>query len=308
MPRHSAPRVPSRMRPRLAVTLVVAAAGLATAVWLPTRNDSADAAERGRGFGEQRDTFADEFDGEAGSSVNPQLWALVSGRDRDARLDGEGNLVLTARESRRGGVTSATLVTRDAVRRESGRIETRVRVPEGRGLRPALELTGPDRGGRSLDLLAGAQPGDFRTYAVTWTPESVTATVDGEQVQRFEVPPGATDRAFGLALSLKVTAEGQAELPARMIVDFVRVTPVSPPSSSPPPSAPPSEEPSAPPSGEPSAPPSSEAPVTPDWKTFVKYEAGDVVHFEDAEYKVLEAHTSLPGWEPTALPALFEKL
>jgi len=32
------------------------------------------------------------------------------------------------------------------------------------------------------------------------------------------------------------------------------------------------------------------------------------VTFAGATYRVLEAHTSLPGWEPTKLPNLFAKV
>jgi hypothetical protein len=33
-----------------------------------------------------------------------------------------------------------------------------------------------------------------------------------------------------------------------------------------------------------------------------------VVSFEGKDYEVLAAHTSLPGWEPPTLPALFKLL
>ena len=41
---------------------------------------------------------------------------------------------------------------------------------------------------------------------------------------------------------------------------------------------------------------------------FELYVAGQLVTFKKVEYQVLETHTSLPGWEPTALPALFKKV
>lgn len=44
------------------------------------------------------------------------------------------------------------------------------------------------------------------------------------------------------------------------------------------------------------------------WAPFTDYVAGDVVSFDGKDYKVLEAHTSLPGWEPPTVPALFELL
>jgi hypothetical protein len=42
------------------------------------------------------------------------------------------------------------------------------------------------------------------------------------------------------------------------------------------------------------------------WAPFIDYQAGQVVSFEGKDYEVLAAHTSLPGWEPPALPALFK--
>ncbi|WP_306205317.1 carbohydrate-binding protein [Actinoplanes sp. RD1] len=315
--RHSAPQQAARLvRPRLAVTLVVAAAGLATAVWLPTRHDSADASERGRfpAPEEFAGEFTDDFQGGEGSTVDPGLWELAD-RDRfdmstrSARLDGAGNLVLTARESRRRGIVTAELTTKETFRRESGRLEARIRVPEG--LAPAFEVV--TEAGK-LNLLRDAKPGDFHTYAVTWTPGSLRADVDGVTVQ--EVSDVPTDQAFRLSLSLGVPGD-DAPLPAEMLVDFVRVSPLDE-EQSPAPSESPSESPSASPSESPSASPTpSESPsaspapsetAAPAWKTFVDYAAGDVVSFEGAEYEVLEAHTSLPGWEPTALPALFKKL
>ncbi|GAB1642913.1 carbohydrate-binding protein [Krasilnikovia sp. MM14-A1259] len=44
----------------------------------------------------------------------------------------------------------------------------------------------------------------------------------------------------------------------------------------------------------------------PKWKVHTAYKAGDLVSFKDKVYRVKEAHTALPGWEPTALPNLFE--
>jgi hypothetical protein len=77
-------------------------------------------------------------------------------------------------------------------------------------------------------------------------------------------------------------------------------------SASPPPSEPPSESASASPS--PSATPTSEAPKAKAWAPFTNYVAGQLVTFKGVEYQVQQTHTSLPGWEPTALPTLFKAL
>ena len=81
----------------------------------------------------------------------------------------------------------------------------------------------------------------------------------------------------------------------------------TPPSTEPPVTTPPTTEPTTapPPTTEP---PTTEppAPKVEPWAEFTNYEAGDLVKFKGDTYEVLAAHTSLPGWEPTALPALFK--
>jgi hypothetical protein len=48
------------------------------------------------------------------------------------------------------------------------------------------------------------------------------------------------------------------------------------------------------------------APAATKWAAYTDYTAGQIVTYKGKNYKVLEDHTSLPGWEPPALPALFE--
>jgi hypothetical protein len=67
-----------------------------------------------------------------------------------------------------------------------------------------------------------------------------------------------------------------------------------------------STDPSASPSDSPSESPSE--PPAPDvtaWAPFTDYTAGQLVSFKGVEYRVQETHTSLPGWEPPKLPAVF---
>jgi hypothetical protein len=52
--------------------------------------------------------------------------------------------------------------------------------------------------------------------------------------------------------------------------------------------------------------PPTTAPAATKWAPFTNYEAGQIVTFAGKKYEVLAAHTSLPGWEPPALPALFK--
>jgi hypothetical protein len=350
VPRHSAPQQPSWLRPRLVVAFVVATAGLVTAVWLPTRNDSADAAERNRNTDSRRGSrslpaFADDFSGRRGSTVDPAKWTLRTDRAggvrfsesvRNARLDGDGNLVIVLR----GGdddATTARLYTRGTLRGTAGRVEARIKAPGGQGLRPVFELVSAARpGSGALNVLAEpVTDDDFHTYAVEFKPGEVTLSVDGVQVSR-EKPAGLdTGKPFRLALSLVLDDDrDQADLPARMSVDSVSFSgadasaePTTPPATAP--TKPPATEPtktSPPATTPPTTPPTSEPPTTPPaattppttppttapaakaWAPFTDYIAGQLVTFKGVEYQVLETHTSLPGWEPTALPALFEKI
>jgi hypothetical protein len=352
VPRHSAPQQPSWLRPRLVVAFVVATAGLVTAVWLPTRNDSADAAERNRSTDSLRirslSTFADDFSGRRGSTVDPAKWGLRTDRVggdlqfsdsvRNARLDGEGNLVIVLR-GERDGLSTARLFSRSALGGTTGRVEAEVRVPGGEGLQPTFELVDAARpGSGALSVLTEpVTDGDFHTYAVDWKPGEVVVSVDGNPVEQ-EIPEGLdTSRPFRVALTLGVKRDrARADLPARMVVDSVSFSgddapaePTAPPATEPPaptePTTAPTTEPPAsePPTTEPptaaptttppaattppTTPPTS-APAAAAWAPFTDYVAGQLVTFSGVEYQVLETHTSLPGWEPTALPALFKKI
>jgi hypothetical protein len=99
--------------------------------------------------------------------------------------------------------------------------------------------------------------------------------------------------------------------------------PTTAPSSEPPTSEPPTGEPptdaptTAPPTTTPpatttpptTAPPTSTPPTTAPaarkWAPFTDYHVGDLITFDGITYKVKADHTSLPGWEPPAVPALF---
>lgn len=396
MPRHSAPQRPSWLRPRVVVAFVVATAGLVTAVWLPTRNDSADAAERDSWRSPSLPAFADDFNGPRGSTVDQAKWGLRSDRlgngtqfspsVRNVRLDGDGNLVIVLRGAEQDAFSTGRLFSRGTLRGTSGRVEARVKVPAGEGLQPAVELVGvaqPNAG--ALNLLAEpiADEG-FHTYAVDWKPGEVVLSVDGRRVERQggqigqqqpgqdgqqvgqvdqvdqqaspfgqrggrfgqrggqfgQQPAGGFDagQPFKLALSLTANGDrGRAGLPARLTVDSISfsgadaaVEPTTPPPASEPPaseppttepptSEPPATEPSAtePPASEPTSPPAAtkpptspptSAPAVKAWAAFTDYVAGQLVTYKGVRYQVQETHTSLPGWEPTALPALFKKI
>ncbi|MEV4223617.1 M28 family peptidase [Nonomuraea sp. NPDC049725] len=44
------------------------------------------------------------------------------------------------------------------------------------------------------------------------------------------------------------------------------------------------------------------------WVAYTSYAAGDVVTYQGSSYRCLQAHTSLPGWEPTNVPALWARV
>ncbi|GIH76747.1 M28 family peptidase [Planobispora longispora] len=45
-----------------------------------------------------------------------------------------------------------------------------------------------------------------------------------------------------------------------------------------------------------------------DWQTWKQYGVGDVVTYGGVRYRCLQAHTSLPGWEPPNVPALWQRI
>jgi beta-glucanase (GH16 family) len=111
--------------------------------------------------------WSDEFDGAAGSPVDPASWQPQLGghgwgnqelqyytnSSANAALDGAGNLAITVRRTdpqlrdrRFGGCpyTSARLVTKDRVSCTYGLVQARIRLPQGRGVWPAFWMLGQD--------------------------------------------------------------------------------------------------------------------------------------------------------------------
>jgi beta-glucanase (GH16 family) len=102
-------------------------------------------------------TYVDEFDGAAGAAPNAKHWDYDIGGNgwgnseqqmytRDAanvRLSGTGDLVI---EARREGdsYTSARLVSRGKIQFGYGLVEVRAKLPEGKGLHPAIWMLGED--------------------------------------------------------------------------------------------------------------------------------------------------------------------
>ncbi|MFD9499806.1 family 16 glycosylhydrolase [Streptomyces sp. NPDC060035] len=114
-------------------------------------------------------TWADEFNGAAGSAPDSSKWTLETGGSgngnnelqyytnstQNASLDGNGNLVITARKNTDSGLqcwygtcqyTSARLNTARTFTQAYGRYEARIKIPRGQGIWPAFWMLGDDLG------------------------------------------------------------------------------------------------------------------------------------------------------------------
>jgi beta-glucanase (GH16 family) len=113
-------------------------------------------------------TFTDDFDGPAGSAVNSGRWQYETGDNvnnherqwytsgtNNAALDGQGNLVITAKRENPGGYncwygycqyTSARLSTAGKFTQAYGRYEARMKLPRGQGMWPAFWMLGNNIG------------------------------------------------------------------------------------------------------------------------------------------------------------------
>jgi beta-glucanase (GH16 family) len=214
---------PARVRPRVtrlaAVVLVSLGCGWASMQGAPPASAEA---------------MFDDFNGPPNSRPDPGIWSFDTGAGgwgndelqtyttspENARLDGEGHLVLAAVRRADGNYTSARLTTRGKFSFTTGRAEARIQVPSGDGLHPGFwllgadmdqvgwprsgeidvmetindaatyncTLHGPDVNGR--DWQAGnstPEPlsDDFHTYWVQRTPGSIAIGIDGTQVCTF---------------------------------------------------------------------------------------------------------------------------
>ncbi|MGW5198200.1 lectin [Streptomyces spiralis] len=113
-------------------------------------------------------TFSDTFDGPAGAAVDPAKWQTETGDnvdnherqyytsgDKNAALDGQGHLVITARRENPANYqcwygtcqyTSARLNTSGKFAAQYGHVEARMKIPRGQGMWPAFWMLGTDIG------------------------------------------------------------------------------------------------------------------------------------------------------------------
>ncbi|GGJ78175.1 hydrolase [Streptomyces camponoticapitis] len=112
--------------------------------------------------------FEDNFDGPAGAGVDGNKWQIETGDNvnnherqyytsgnNNAQLDGQGNLVITARKENPGNYqcwygtceyTSARLNTAGKFDSAYGRVEARIKIPRGQGIWPAFWMLGSNMG------------------------------------------------------------------------------------------------------------------------------------------------------------------
>ncbi|TKS99066.1 glycoside hydrolase family 16 protein [Streptomyces lasalocidi] len=291
---------PPRLRRRLLTSLVSLAAfasvssGLAQGAPAARADDPARLAAPAAAAAAV--TFADEFDGPAGSAVDAGKWQTETGDNvnnherqyytagnRNAALDGQGHLVITARRENPGNYqcwygrceyTSARLNTAGRFTTTYGHVETRMKIPRGQGMWPAFWMLGNDIGtagwpasgeidvmenvgfepstvhgtihgpgysgsggiGAGYSLPGGQAFADaFHTFAVDWSPNSISWSVDGTVYQR-RTPADlggrqwVFDKPFFIILNLAVGGywpgdpDGSTAFPQQLVVDYVRVS------------------------------------------------------------------------------------
>ena len=211
------------------------------------------------------------FETGAGGWGNNELQNYTSSRDNSA-LDGNGNLVITACQEG-SGYTSARLTTKGKVQPQYGHLEARIKIPRGQGIWPAFWMLGgqfpgtpwPDSGeidimenvGYEPHLVHGTLHGpgyfggnpitgryqhpqgwsfadDFHTFAIDWSPDSITWLVDGNAYQTFTPAntgsnPWVFNQPFFFILNVAVGGnwpgypDGTTQFPQQMVVDYVRV-------------------------------------------------------------------------------------
>ncbi|GGN55173.1 hypothetical protein GCM10010112_05640 [Actinoplanes lobatus] len=217
-----------------------------------------------------RVVLRDDFSGDRGDTPDAGRWDTGGDRRNSAWLDGDGHLLL-----------GSALRTEKTFGQAYGRAEARILVNREDGTRRPLGVLGADGQAPAgqVEVLGSdrVDGDDFHTYAVDWTPTTLTWSLDGRDVLRLT--PEKDSRPYTFVLS---PGSGGGYRSSGMVVDAVTVTarittPVA----------------------------SKSAPA---WRPFTAYRTGDLVSQRNVVYRVREPHTSLPGWDPTLVPALFLKL
>ncbi len=164
-------------------------------------------------------SWADEFDGAAGSAPDPAKWALETGagpnndgwgnaeletytaRPENVSLDGAGHLVLTARREALDGraYTSGRLTTQRLFTQEYGRLEARIQLPAGKGLWPAFWMLGAD-----INEVTWPRCGEIDVLELRGhQPSTVVSSLHGPEYsgggaisKKYTLPEGSFDQDF----------------------------------------------------------------------------------------------------------------
>ncbi|MEL6821525.1 MAG: glycoside hydrolase family 16 protein [Calditrichota bacterium] len=122
---------------------------------------SCSSSSEGNGDGDLQLVWEDDFSGPIGQLPDTSVWNFDIGtgwgnnqlefdtdRPTNASLDGQGNLLIIAREESFQGsnYTSARITTANKFTKKFGRIEARIQLPWGQGIWPAFWLLGENFG------------------------------------------------------------------------------------------------------------------------------------------------------------------
>lgn len=154
----------TRQKPWATRLLAIACALVVTSITAATVG-SANAEEREDQAEPMQLVWADEFDGPAGTGPDPENWGFDVGGEGwgnyelqyhtdsldNAAHDGEGNMVITARQDNPDNLecwygtceyTSARLLTQGNFDHQYGRFEANIQIPTGQGVWPAFWMLG----------------------------------------------------------------------------------------------------------------------------------------------------------------------
>ena len=149
---------------------------------------------------ERQLVWQDEFNGLSGELLDTSKWGYDIGTDwgndqlefdtdraENVSLDGNGNLVITARKEsyNEQQYTSARIVTRDLFEPKYGRIEARIKLPIGQGIWPAFWMLGnnfptvswPQCGEIDIMEYRGQQPNIIQTIVVLLVARNISKAV-----------------------------------------------------------------------------------------------------------------------------------
>ncbi|WP_432973886.1 trypsin-like serine protease [Dactylosporangium sp. CA-233914] len=125
---------------------------------------------------------------------------------------------------------------------------------------------------------------------------------------------GTVNTACGVAPSIYVDVTDSGGLRgwiAQTVGGLPEPGDTSPPATTPPPTTPPvtTPPPTTPPATTPppTTPPATTPPATSAWAPWTAYRTGQTVTYGGVSYTCVQGHTSLPGWEPPVVPALWRR-